>query len=105
MLPACGANSALCSVSRVALVAAAVAAAASAAFCLFQDIVLTTYVIWERESSGDDRSFLKRYYFRMNADCKLNETDPRPFGKMLYVRSRVLLVSNICFVSVVVSKP
>lgn len=25
-----------------------------------QDIVLTTYVIWERESSGDDRSFLKR---------------------------------------------
>ncbi|CAN0047681.1 unnamed protein product [Pylaiella littoralis] len=27
------------------------------------DIILTTYVIWERESSGDDRAFLKRFRY------------------------------------------
>lgn len=27
---------------------------------VYQDIILTTYVIWERESCGDDRTFLKR---------------------------------------------
>ncbi|CAM9795532.1 unnamed protein product, partial [Ascophyllum nodosum] len=27
------------------------------------DIILTTYVIWERESSGDDRAFLKKFRY------------------------------------------
>lgn len=35
-----------------------------------QDIILTTYVIWERESSGDDRTFLKRCGMKRAAEAE-----------------------------------
>lgn len=52
-------------VQKSGLAAGGVIACPAARTTLFffnfaQDIMLTTYVMWERESCGDDRAFLKR---------------------------------------------